>query len=127
MNSLEPFLTEDRIFGRMNDLSLEVYFDDSELNKMRKEWRQAKGVKIAIGLGASLLCLDPDLFIYADMPRWEIQKKFRKGILGNVGSSNVGEDFFRLYKRAYFCDWRACDRMKQGTFSCVGFYSRYDP
>lgn len=118
---LEPFLTEDRIFGRMNDLNLEVYFDASELNKMRKEWHQAKGVTIAIGVGASLLCLDPDLFIYADMPRWEIQKKFRKGILGNVGSSNVGEDFFRLYKRAYFCDWRACDRMKQGTFSAWDF------
>ena len=118
---LQPFLTEDRIFGRMYDLNLEVYFDASELNKMRKEWHQAKGVKIAIGVGASLLCLDPDLFIYADMPRWEIQKKFRKGILGNVGSSNVGEDFFRLYKRAYFCDWRACDRMKQGTFSAWDF------
>jgi mannose-6-phosphate isomerase class I len=114
---LEPFLTEDRIFGRMNDLNLGVYFDDSELNKMRKEWRQVKGVKIAIGVGASLLCLDPDLFIYADMPRWEIQKKLRKGVLGNIGASNAGEDFFRLYKRAYFCDWRACDRMKQGTFS----------
>ena len=114
---LRPFLTNDRIFGRMSDLTLDAYFEGYELNKMKREWCKIRGVKIAIGVGASLLCEDSDLFIYADMPRWEIQKKFRKKILGNIGASNAGEDFFLLYKRAYFCDWRACDRMKQTTFT----------
>ena len=114
---LRPFLTNDRIFGRMSDLTLDAYYKDCELDKMKREWCKIRGVKIAIGVGASLLCEESDLFIYADMPRWEIQKKFRKKILGNIGASNVGEDFFLLYKRAYFCDWRACDRMKQTTFT----------
>ena len=63
---LRPFLTNDRIFGRMSDLTLDAYFKDCELDKMKREWCKIRGVKIAIGVGASLLCEDSDLFIYAD-------------------------------------------------------------
>ena len=82
---------------------------------MKREWRKIRGVKIAIGVGASLLCEESRFIYLCRYAPMGDSKKFRKKILGNVGASNAGEDFFLLYKRAYFCDWRACDRMKQTT------------
>ena len=44
-----------------------------------------------MGLGAAYLCEHPDLLIYADMARWEIQSRFRKNEISNIGVNNKEE------------------------------------
>jgi mannose-6-phosphate isomerase class I len=55
----------------------------------------------------------PDLLIYADMARWEIQLRMRRNEVSNLGMDNVEEHIEGKYKRGYFVDWRVCDRLKQ--------------
>ncbi len=62
-------------------------------------------------MGARLFA-DGDTFIYADLARWEIQQRFRRGELGNWGVENTDEDVLRRYKRAFFIEWRVFDRYK---------------
>ena len=37
-------------------------------------------------IGASLIAPDADLLVYADMPRWEIQLRFRSNSISNLGA-----------------------------------------
>jgi hypothetical protein len=47
------------------------------------------------------------------MPRWEIQQRFRKNKISNLGACNKELQASLQYKRAFFVDWRVCDRMKK--------------
>ncbi len=51
--------------------------------------------------------------IYADMPRWEHQLRFRRNEIANLGSEDRAAPAAAQYKRAFFVDWRACDCHKQ--------------
>jgi mannose-6-phosphate isomerase class I len=57
----------------------------------------------------------PDVFVYADMPRWEIQIRFRNNSVSNIGAENSDAEFSYLYKRSFFVDWSVCDRHKKAT------------
>ena len=80
---------------------------------------------IVYGPGASLLCPEPDLLIYADMARWEIQQRFRKNKVSNLGVSNKELKASLQYKRAFFVDWRVCDRMKKQLMNRWDFCTGY--
>lgn len=58
------------------------------------------GLVVIYGPGAALIA-EGDVLVYADMARWEIQQRFRRGELGNWGVTNVDEDVLRRYKRAF--------------------------
>ena len=60
------------------------------------------GIVIVYGVGAAYLCEHPDLLIYADMARWEIQSRFRKNEISNIGVNNKEERTSLQYKRAFF-------------------------
>lgn len=47
------------------------------------------------------------------MARWEIQMRFRKNLVNNIGINNKTERASLQYKRAFFTDWRICDRFKK--------------
>jgi mannose-6-phosphate isomerase class I len=47
------------------------------------------------------------------MPRWEIQLRFRRNEVGNIGINNKDAAFAYQYKRAFFLDWRVCDKLKR--------------
>ncbi|GAM55142.1 mannose-6-phosphate isomerase, class I [Vibrio ishigakensis] len=53
-----------------------------------------------------------DVHVYADLARWEIQQRYRRGEIGNWGVDNTEEDILRRYKRAFFIEWRVFDRFK---------------
>lgn len=120
---LQPFLTDDRVFGRMNSIALEDYFDQAALERSRREIveESARGSVLVIGTGALLMAPEPDLLVYADMARWEIQLRFRRGDLGNLGLENQGSDFLRLYKCGFFIEWRAADRLKKQLLPKLDF------
>ena len=74
---------------------------------------------VVYGCGATLIQKDWDLLLYADMARWEIQKRFRKNEISNIGINNKDVDFATQYKQAYFVDWRVCDKHKRKLFEKI--------
>jgi mannose-6-phosphate isomerase class I len=56
---------------------------------------------------------DGDIFAYADLARWEAQSRFRRHEICNLGSEDLTLAASLQYKRAFFVDWRVCDRWKK--------------
>ena len=75
-----------------------------------------------IGSGAAIVAPEPHVLVFADMARWEIQMRYRRNEIGNLGADNPSASLAEKYKRAYFVDWRAADRLKQIVFPRLTFY-----
>lgn len=105
-------LTEDPVFGVMNKAELRDFLDEEKLARAQAAVASAQSCLI-IGPGASLICPEPDLLVYADMARWELQLRQRRNAIPNLGLSNYEERASLKYKRAFFLDWRAADRQKR--------------
>lgn len=114
-----PDVTNDRIFGYMTRLTMIDFFDPDKLQQAKDEIEnRSEGVVLVTGTGAALLCQNPDILIYADMARWEIQLRMRKHLVDNMGVGNRNtSDWMLLYKQGYFVDWRVCDNFKKELFS----------
>ncbi len=111
-----PDLTDDPVFGRVSRLTLEQFFSDQEVDRLRLMLDAAhEGLILVYGIGATLLC-EPDLLIYADLARRELVQRFRRNEISNLGADNRDADWPAQYKRAWFVDWRVADRHKQDVF-----------
>lgn len=120
---LESVLGDDPVFGRMNDIDLLQFFDESKLSPARDKaatWKN--GLLLVVGVGATLIHPKPDLLVYADMARWEIQGRQRRDEIANLGSNNVHETASLKYKRAFFVDWRVADRLKRELLTTIDFF-----
>jgi mannose-6-phosphate isomerase class I len=71
-----------------------------------------------VGTGASLLA-EADVLVYADLARWEIQQRQRRGEVASLGAHDQKERPGKLYKRGFFVDWRAADRLKRTLLGCA--------
>ncbi len=118
---VEQFLGDDPVFGRMNGLQIEDYFDTAQLAAAQAAVRQNEGLIVVVGTGATLLAPDADVLVFADMARWEIQMRYRRNQIGNLGANNASASLAEKYKRAYFVDWRVADRLKQKVFPKIDF------
>jgi len=109
-----PFLGgEDPVFGFLSGLTLPQFFSDEKLGQLRAQnSRVAEGVVVVIGCGASLIA-ESDILVYADLARWEAQLRFRRNEISNLGVENRMLAANLQYKRAFFVDWRVCDRWKR--------------
>lgn len=108
-----PFVTDDRVFGFMSTLTIEDFFDREKVLLLHNEMEAIEsGVIIIYGEGAAHLSTKPDLLIYLDMARWEIQLRMRKNMVNNLGVNNSSLEFPLLYKQAFFVDWRVLDKHK---------------
>jgi mannose-6-phosphate isomerase class I len=105
---------DDPIFGRLSRLTLDQFFDRENRDSLARKIAEASGLSVVIGVGASLCC-EPDVLVYADMPRWEGQLRQRRGEVCNLGADNSGEKASLQYKRSFFIDWRVADRHKRAT------------
>ena len=56
------------------------------------------------------------------MARWEIQQRFRRNEVSNLGIVNKEERTSLQYKRAFFVDWRVCDKHKKEIFNSVDYF-----
>jgi mannose-6-phosphate isomerase class I len=123
----DSLLTDDPVFGVMNRAEIEDFFDQEKLRRARQQIAQweatapAPGIAMAIGTGASLVAAGRRLLVYADMARWEIQLRQRRGEVGNLGANNLSERPSLKYKRGFFLDWRAADRLKQRLWNEIDF------
>ena len=117
-----PFVTDDQVFGKMNGLEMTDFFETDGLDRVRQQIRNIEsGTVIVYGEGATLFA-DADLVVYVDLARWEIQKRMKRGIVGNFGMDNADELFALKYKQGYFLDWRVFDRHKLRIFDRINFF-----
>lgn len=107
--------TDDRIFGVWCHDPLEACFHSSRRSAVVRD-----GLTVVLGHGAALFG-EPDVLVYADLPRWEIQQRFRHEGLGNWGMENGDADIFRRYKHGYFIEWRLADRHKRALLPRIDF------
>jgi len=109
-----PDVTNDRIFGYLTRFNFSDLTDTAKLNSCREKVRDlTEGLVLVFGYGASLIADEPLILVYADMPRRETELRMRAGIVGNLGLRNRQELAETKYKRAFFVDWRVCDRHKK--------------
>lgn len=119
---IERYLTNDRVFGYMAPFEIGDFYNETKLTELRNEVESMdEGLVIVIGTGASLVTKG-DTLIYADMARWEIQLRYRTHEFGNWMADNHSEDILRKYKRGYFIEWRAADRLKRSLLSHADYY-----
>jgi hypothetical protein len=114
-------LGDDPVFAFMGKYELSEFLDERELAKQRTHLRQASGLVLVIGTGATLLAQNWDLLVYCDMARWEIQQRQRAGEITNLGLENSTDRPQLKYKRGYFVDWRVADRLKKSLLSRIDF------
>ncbi|WP_225048240.1 class I mannose-6-phosphate isomerase [Lacticaseibacillus kribbianus] len=108
---IAPFLTDDRVFGIMNTLTLNQVLDPEKTAALRARIAaSAAPVTVVYGVGASLVC-DADVLVYCDLPRWEIQQRYQAGG-ANWKTANGDGDQLRKVKQGYFVEWRLADRLK---------------
>ncbi len=108
-----PDVTNDRIFGYVTRLRIGNFFDEKKLAAMRQQLYLAPGLFVVYGTGAAWVAEEPDLLVYADMARWELELRMRRNEVANLGVSNFELEFFRKYKRAFYVDWRVADHLKR--------------
>jgi mannose-6-phosphate isomerase class I len=119
---LDPYLGGDPVFGRMNGIVIDDFLDPTLLDQAKTAVvNMERGLILVAGTGASLVAPDPDVLVYADMARWEIQRRQRQNLVPNLGVSNEAESAALKYKRAFFVDWRAADRLKKQLLPAIDF------
>lgn len=117
---MQPFLTDDRVRGVMYYGVMSDFVDATKLAEMQKAVTEANGTVLVYGVGAALVTRG-DVFVYADMARWEIQLRYRKG-MPNFKQKNFDEDALKKYKRGFFVEWRIADRHKREFYNEIDFY-----
>src|SRR5882762_3903290 len=106
-----PMLTDDPVFGVLNGFEIRDFFQQDKLAAIRDQIQSvSRGVVLIIGTGSVELAPEHNKLVYADMARWEIQLRQRRGEIGNLGADNLNDSPAQKYKRAFFLDWRAADR-----------------
>lgn len=115
-------LTDDPVFGRLNGLTVADFLDPAQLRAAQAALAAAADqLVLVVGTGATLVCPTPTLVVYADLARWEIQLRQRRGEIANLGTDNFAEKASLKYKRAFFVDWRAADRLKKQVLPHADF------
>ncbi|MBS1745892.1 MAG: class I mannose-6-phosphate isomerase [Bacteroidetes bacterium] len=113
-----PFVTDDPVFGYITPLNIEDFFDAGAIQFLKQKIEgNNKELTIVYGTGAALIAENADLLIYADMPRWEIQLRFRRNEISNMAADNKQSEFSYQYKRSFFVDWRVLDRYKKNLMN----------
>jgi hypothetical protein len=108
---------DDPVFGYLSRLTLDRFFSAEKLASIRSFISGSREPVVVVGPGASLVVPHSDLLVYADLPRWEAQRRQRRGEISNLGVDNQGLKPSLQYKRSFFIDWRVCDRLKQSSMS----------
>lgn len=115
-----PHLSDDRVRGVMYYGVMSDFVDHEKLLEFQQRVIQNKGLCLIYGVGASLISKG-DLLVYADLARWEIQLRYRKG-MPNFNCTNEEEDVLKKVKRGYFIEWRIADKHKRELYDDIDFY-----
>lgn len=116
--AIDAYLTEDRVFGVLTTKNFQDVFRAEKIEEAKGQIEQAKGNVLVCGTGAGLITTG-DVYIFADLARWEIQMRYRKG-MSNWNVENSDAPILTKYKRGFFVEWRMADRHK------VAHYKNFD-
>lgn len=112
---------DDPLFGWMTNLKMTDFLEPEKLLSLTKQVHQIQeGLVVILGSGASLIH-PGDLLVYADLARWELQCRMRRNEISNLGMENDQLKWSLQYKRAFFTDWRVCDRLKRDLMKSWDF------
>jgi mannose-6-phosphate isomerase class I len=114
-------LTDDPLFGHIDNVEIENFLDPQRVEQCRVAMHKTSGLVVIVGSGASIAAGEYDLLIYCNMARWEIQQRQRRSEIGNLGIDNSSEPPQAKYKRGFFVDWRAADRLKSRLYDRIDF------
>lgn len=117
---IQDTITEDRVFGIFSHYKIKDFYKEEKLQEIKKEIKETKGNTIIYGFGTTI-AIKPDVLVYADITRWEIQCRYRHEKLPNWKTDNAEEDVLRKFKRGYFFEWRVADRQKRECYHDVDF------
>ena len=95
-------LTADPVFGFMTRRTLKDFFREDALIAAKNRILGASGRVLVIGVGASLVTRG-DFLAIADITRWEIQLRYRKG-LSNWHTAQINVSNREKYKRGFFAE-----------------------
>ncbi len=115
-------LREDPVFAFMLPWKIDAYFNGPRLQAQRDLVAGAQGTTLVLGTGASCVAPGADLLLSANLGRWEIQKRQRAHLVGNLGLKNAQASPGELYKTAFFLDWRVADRCRHRIYPGVDFF-----
>lgn len=118
-NRIQDVLTDDRVFGVLSHYQIADFYPQSNIEAARKQIEESQGLVVVYGFGTDIF-VKPDMIVYADMTRWEIQLRYRKGLC-NWKADNPNEDNLRKNKRGYFFEWRMADRQKNKLYEDIDF------
>lgn len=114
-------LSDDPVFGMMTTWSLGDFFPEAALEQARQALSRVEaGAVLVYGVGASLVT-EGDILVLADITRWEIQLRYRRG-MANWRTEETGVPLRQKYKRGYFAEWRWADRVKEALLPKIDFY-----
>lgn len=116
--AIDAYLTEDRVFGVLTTKNFQDVFRAEKIEEAKVQLEQAEGNVLVCGTGAGLITTG-DIYIFADLARWEIQMRYRKG-MSNWNVENSDAPILTKYKRGFFVEWRMADRHK------VAHYKNFD-
>ena len=123
---VEPFLGgDDPLFGTHYPFGAETFFDEKKIAEFRIKASIARSDRagkllIIYGTGAGLLELWDELW-YIDIPKDLIQEYARKGEIKSIGSDSV-QSFGNFYKRSYFVEWQALNRLKKQLLPSIDYF-----
>lgn len=113
-------LTEDEVFGRFSHYD---FMDFICPNKIKKFYEYVENNRdktiILLGVGASLV-IPYDFLVYLDIPRWEIQQRYKNGATNWKGFRE--KNFNEKLKRAYYFEWPAALVIKDTILPICDFY-----
>ncbi len=115
-------LRDDPVFNFMYPWTIDAYFEQTRLQAQRDLVAGTRGITLVVGTAASCVAPQADLLLSVNLGRWEIQKRQRAHLIGNLGFDNAQASPGELYKTAFFLDWRVADRCRHGIYPSVDFF-----
>lgn len=114
-------LPQDPVFGIMTVRRLRDFFYEAKIEEARQRIDAvAEGLVLVYGVGATLVH-PGDVQVVADITRWEIQLRYRRGMT-NWRTAQADLPKLKKYKRGFFAEWRWADREKDHLLNTMDFY-----
>lgn len=120
LDMLQPFLTDDPVFGRIFHGHLADLWDGACLDQLRREVAATEGHIIVFGPGAGRITA-ADVTVYVDVPKDAGQHLVASGVVSTLGSHGP-QSFNLAYKQLYFVDWPLLNREKRHLLPTCHLY-----
>jgi hypothetical protein len=110
---IERYIQDQQLFGKYFNQGIEDFFDESKLRGITSNIKFIEeGVILILGIGTQAIT-KADILVYADIAQWEVQQRFRRNDIANIGVNNYEDSFLKKQKWAVYIDWRICNQIKK--------------